>query len=145
MTARVAAALPDAEHAENYAFEPKVDGWRALAFRSSEGVYLQSRQQRPLGRYFPDVVGGLLAQVPAGTVLDGELVVIRDGGFDFTALQRRIHPSSTHAAGRAALAPASFIVFDLLAVGGGACAACPTAPAASSYSPTPSRRSRSCR
>jgi hypothetical protein len=90
MTARPVAGLPEEERAGGFAFEPKFDGWRCIGFRSTDGVFLQSRQQRPLGRYFPEIAAGLAAQVPPGTVLDGELVVYRGGRLDFAALQRRI-------------------------------------------------------
>jgi ATP-dependent DNA ligase len=76
---------------------------RCLAFRTAEGVLLQSRQQRPLTRYFPEVAAALAAQPAPGSVLDGELVVYRTGRLDFTALQRRIHPSASHVARRGAL------------------------------------------
>lgn len=75
---------------------------------------LQSRQQRSLTRYFPEITAALVDQVPDGTVLDGELVIRRNGRLDFTALQRRIHPSAMHAARRSAVTPATFVVFDVL-------------------------------
>mgnify|MGYP001063815399 CR=1 FL=1 len=75
---------------------------------------LQSRQQRFLTRYFPEITAALIAQVPDGTVLDGELVIRRNGRLDFAALQRRIHPSAMHAARRSQVAPATFVVFDVL-------------------------------
>jgi ATP-dependent DNA ligase len=81
-------------------------------------VLLQSRQQRPLTRYFPDVVAGIVDQLPSGTVLDGELVIYRGGRLDFAALQRRIHPSAAHAARRGAVLPATLVVFDVLAIAG---------------------------
>jgi ATP-dependent DNA ligase len=88
---------------------------RCLAFVHDGRAVLQSRQQRSLTRYFPEITAALIAQVPDGTVLDGELVIWRDGRFDFTALQRRIHPSSAHAARRSAVTSATLVVFDLLA------------------------------
>lgn len=118
MVATSARALPDPERAARFAFEPKFDGFRCLAFRTADGVILQSRQQRPLTRYFPEVAAGLAQQVPYGTVVDGELVIYCDGRLDFTALQRRIHPSSMHAARRSAVLPATLVVFDVLAVAG---------------------------
>jgi ATP-dependent DNA ligase len=90
---------------------------RCLAFRTADWVILQSRQQRRLTRYFPEVAAGLAQQVPYGTVVDGELVIYCDGRLDFSALQRRIHPSSMYAARRSAVLPATF-VFDVLAVAG---------------------------
>jgi ATP-dependent DNA ligase len=118
MVARPAPALPPPERAALFSFEPKFDGFRCLAFRTSDGVLLQSRQLRPLTRYFPEVAAALAEQLAPGTVVDGELCVYRDGQLDFTALQRRIHPSAMHAARRGELAPASLVVFDVLAVAG---------------------------
>jgi ATP-dependent DNA ligase len=117
MVARPARALPPPDLAERYAFEPKFDGFRCLAFRTSTGVLLQSRQGRPLTRYFPEIADAICEQLAPGTVLDGELVVYHRGRLDFTALQRRIHPSAAHAARRRALTPATLVVFDLLAAG----------------------------
>lgn len=109
MTARPAPQLPTEQHGSGYAFEPKLDGWRCLAFhRIGGGVTLQSRHQNALTAYFPEVAASIIEQVPAGTVLDGELVVYRGGRCDFAALQRRV-------AGRLDLAAAtSFVVFDLV-------------------------------
>lgn len=115
MTARPAHALPDEGRAERFSFEPKFDGFRALAFVQDGRAVLQSRQQRFLTRYFPEITTALLAQVPDGTVLDGELVIRTGGRFDFGALQRRIHPSAMHAARRSQVTPATFVIFDVLA------------------------------
>jgi ATP-dependent DNA ligase len=117
MTARPAPALPPPDRAELFSFEPKFDGFRCLAFRTAEGVLLQSRQLRPLTRYFPEVAAALADQLAPGTVLDGELVVYQEGRLDVSALQRRIHPSAMHAARRGSLPPATLVVFDLLAAG----------------------------
>ena len=94
-------------------FEPKLDGWRCLAFHQVNGrAVLQSRQCRSLTRYFPEIVVAILEQVPAATVLDGELVVYRGGRCDFAALQRRV-------GGRPGVAAAaSFVAFDVLTVAG---------------------------
>ncbi|MEV4481728.1 ATP-dependent DNA ligase [Micromonospora coxensis] len=94
-------------------YEPKWDGWRALAFRHQDGVYPQSRSGRELGPYFPDVLEALNQAVAPGTVLDGELVVWAGERTDFSLLQRR----ATAGTGRDALArshPAHYVVFDLL-------------------------------
>lgn len=115
MMAKPAACLPDGER---YSYEPKLDGFRCLAFRGRERVVLQSRQQRWLTQYFPEVAAAVLEQLPMGTVVDGELVIYADGRCDFTALQRRIHPSAVHAARRSAVAPATLVLFDVLAVAG---------------------------
>jgi ATP-dependent DNA ligase len=114
MTARAAAELPDEQGAARFSFEPKFDGFRCLAFVHDGRAVLQSRQQRSLTRYFPEVTAALLDQVPDGTVLDGELVIRQGGRLDFTALQRRIHPSAMHAARRSAVTPATLVVFDVL-------------------------------
>ncbi|MGE3835815.1 MAG: ATP-dependent DNA ligase [Acidimicrobiia bacterium] len=114
MTARPTAALPDEGRAERFSFEPKFDGFRALAFVQDGRVVLQSRQQRFLTRYFPEITTALLQQVPDGTVLDGELVIRTGGRLDFGALQRRIHPSAMHAARRSQTTPATFVIFDVL-------------------------------
>ena len=112
MTARTATELPDHAGAR-YAFKPKLDGWRCLAFhRLDRHVALQSRQQRTLTPYFPEITAAVAVQIPAGTVLDGELVVYRDGRCDFTALQGRTS-TDPHLA-----TPASLVVFDLIALAG---------------------------
>lgn len=101
--------LPDGE---GWAFEPKWDGFRAIAFVDGEDVFLQSRNGRPLGRYFPEL------EFPAGRyVLDGELVIRREGGEDFEALQERIHPAASRVAMLAERTPAKYVAFDLLAEG----------------------------
>src|SRR5687768_14776598 len=100
-----------------WAFEPKFDGFRCVAFRSRGRVALQSRQQRPLGRYFPEIVDAV-GELAADAVLDGELVVWNDRHLDFAALQQRLHPSASRAARLAVALPACFVVFDLLARSG---------------------------
>ncbi len=128
MVARAAAELPVDDGGGRWSFEPKMDGFRCLAFRTGDDrVLLQSRQQRPLTRYFPEVVAALHQRVPPGTVLDGELVVYSGSRLSFAALQRRIHPSSAHHAARVVdngaawsgvLAPAVLAVFDVLTLAG---------------------------
>jgi ATP-dependent DNA ligase len=113
MTARPAPQLPDAQHSERYMFEPKLDGWRCLAFHRLDGtVALQSRQTKPLTAHFPEITAAVRDQIPAGTVLDGELVIYRGGRCDFAALHHRL----THRPGR--MAAASYVVFDVLTVAG---------------------------
>ncbi|GJF02056.1 ATP-dependent DNA ligase [Pseudonocardia sp. D17] len=114
MAARPAEQLPDAERAERFSFEAKLDGFRCIAFIHDGHAVLQSRQQRSLTRYFPEITAALVDQLPDGTVLDGELVIRSGGRLDFGALQRRIHPSAMHAARRSAVTPATFVVFDVL-------------------------------
>jgi ATP-dependent DNA ligase len=97
-------------------YEPKWDGFRAIVFRGANDVYMQSRDLRPLDRYFPELHGALLAQLPAGCVLDGEIVIATPGGLDFDALQLRLHPAASRVAMLAKATPASYVAFDLLGV-----------------------------
>jgi len=115
MTARPATELPDQHHSDDYTFEPKLDGWRCLAFHRVGGhVVLQSRQQRPLTTYFPDIAAAIAAQIPSGTVLDGELVVPDSHGkSDFEELGRRnLLQRPRMIADAAARRPAVLVVFD---------------------------------
>jgi ATP-dependent DNA ligase len=96
-------------------FEPKWDGFRALIFRDQEEILLQSRDQKSLNRYFPELVDALLRQLPERCVLDGEVVIARDGALDFDALQLRIHPAASRVKLLSQQTPSSFICFDLLA------------------------------
>ncbi len=97
--------------------EPKWDGFRCIAFRSGDEVYLGSRNERPLTRYFPELVEPLRAQLPEQVVLDGEIVIATPAGLDFNALQLRMHPAESRVKKLAAEIPASFVAFDLLALG----------------------------
>lgn len=115
MLAKVAEALPEAE---GFLFEPKWDGFRALVYRQPEGVLIQSRDLKPLNRYFPELEKALAEQLPKGCVLDGEVVVAGPRGLDFDALQQRIHPAPSRIARLAKETPAAFVAFDLLAAGG---------------------------
>jgi ATP-dependent DNA ligase len=112
MLAKLADALP----AGDYSYEPKWDGFRALVFRGKDEVYLQSRDARPLDRYFPDLLTSLNG-LPKNCVLDGEIVIATSQGLDFDALQLRLHPSASRVEKLAREAPAAFIAFDLIAVG----------------------------
>jgi ATP-dependent DNA ligase len=112
MLARAVEALPP-EGA--LAYEPKWDGFRALVFRSESDVYLQSRDLKPLARYFPELARALLEALPPGMVLDGEIVIATPHGLDFDLLQLRLHPAASRVAKLAAEMPASFVAFDLLA------------------------------
>ena len=98
-------------------YEPKWDGFRCVAFREGSTVALQSRGLRPLGRYFPEVVAALLALPEPRFVLDGELVVARDGDVSFEELQMRLHPAASRVERLSREIPASFLAFDLLLVG----------------------------
>jgi ATP-dependent DNA ligase len=99
-------------------FEPKWDGFRSIVFRSDAGVYIQSRDLKPLDRYFPELHDALIERLPAGCVIDGEIVIATDHGLDFDALQLRLHPAASRVAKLARESPASFVGFDLLAVDG---------------------------
>jgi ATP-dependent DNA ligase len=102
---------------EGWLFEPKWDGFRAIAFRDGDRLYLQSRDLRPLDRYFPDLAVPLRASLPARSVVDGEIVIATREGLDFDALQLRLHPAASRVAKLAAETPASFVAFDILAEG----------------------------
>src|SRR5438552_5151318 len=98
-------------------FEPKWDGFRALIFRDQDEIHIQSRDEKPLNRYFPEVVETLRAQLPARCVLDGEIVIAKDNGLDFDALQLRLHPAASRVKLLSKQIPASIVFFDLLAEG----------------------------
>src|SRR5687768_7431591 len=102
---------------EGWIFEPKWDGFRALIFRDGDEIFIQSRDEKPLNRYFPEVLDPLKAQLPSQCVLDGELVIARDGGLDFDALQLRLHPAASRVKLLAGEMPASVVFFDLLCEG----------------------------
>jgi len=98
-------------------FEPKWDGFRCLVFRDGDEIFLQSRDGKPLNRYFPEVVEVLLTQLPQRCVLDGEIVIATKEGLDFDALQLRLHPAASRVKMLAVESPASVVFFDLLWVG----------------------------
>jgi len=115
MLAKIADELPAGE---GLLFEPKWDGFRALVFRHADGVLIQSRDLKPLNRYFPELEKVLAEQLPKGCILDGEVVVASPQGLDFDALQQRIHPAASRVSKLAKETPAGFVAFDLLAAGG---------------------------
>ena len=115
MLAKLAEELPAGE---GLLYEPKWDGFRAVVFRGVSDVYIQSRDSRPLDRYFPDLRDPLLKALPDGCVVDGEIVIATPHGLDFNALQLRLHPAASRVAKLAKETPASFVAFDLLAVDG---------------------------
>jgi ATP-dependent DNA ligase len=116
MLAKVSEKIPPAG---NYLYEPKWDGFRAIVFRGGKGeVFIQSRDQRPFDRYFPEMHEAFARLLPDGCVLDGELVMPAPGGLDFDALQMRLHPAASRVEKLAKSTPASFVAFDLLAAGG---------------------------
>lgn len=98
-------------------YEPKWDGFRSICFRDGDAVELGSRNERPLTRYFPEVVAAAIAELPDRCVIDGEIVVPTAHGLDFEALQQRIHPADSRVRMLAEKTPASFIAFDVLALG----------------------------
>lgn len=98
-------------------FEPKWDGFRCVVFRDGDEVELGSRHDRPFTRYFPEVIGYLRATLPQRCVVDGEIVVVTGDGLDFDALQQRIHPAESRVNRLAEETPASYVAFDLLALG----------------------------
>jgi ATP-dependent DNA ligase len=98
-------------------FEPKWDGFRALVFRDGDEILIQSRDEKSLNRYFPELLGPLRAQLPTRCVLDGEIVIANEGGLDFEALQLRIHPAASRVKLLSEKSPASIVFFDLLCEG----------------------------
>jgi ATP-dependent DNA ligase len=116
MLAKLAEELPDGD---GFLFEPKWDGFRAIVFRGgADGVFIQSRDSRPLDRYFPELHDALVEKLPDGCVIDGEIVMPTATGLDFDALQLRLHPAASRVAKLAKETPVSFVAFDLLAVDG---------------------------
>ena len=99
-------------------FEPKWDGFRSIVFRGTDDLFIQSRDLKPLDRYFPELHDALLERLPPGCVLDGEIVIATKEGLDFDALQLRLHPAASRVAKLAAACPSSFVAFDLLAIDG---------------------------
>src|SRR5436190_10737461 len=114
MLAKIAEQVP---RDGDYLFEPKWDGFRAIVFRGKDDVYIQSRDLRPLDRYFPELHAVLLEQLPSGVVVDGEIVMPTKHGLDFGGLQMRLHPAASRVEKLAKAAPAAFVAFDLLANG----------------------------
>jgi ATP-dependent DNA ligase len=112
MLAKAVAAIPPGEF-----YEPKWDGFRSIVFRDGDEVEIGSRKERPMTRYFPEVVEAVKQNLPPRAVIDGEIVIAGGGGLDFWALQQRIHPAASRVTLLAERTPASFIAFDLLALG----------------------------
>ncbi|MEO8295481.1 MAG: ATP-dependent DNA ligase [Gemmatimonadota bacterium] len=115
MLAKLASVLP---LKGDVLYEPKWDGFRAIVFRGKSELLIQSRDLKPLDRYFPELHAALLKQLPPGCVLDGEIILIASNGLDFDALQQRIHPAESRIKKLATETPASFVAFDCLAAGG---------------------------
>jgi ATP-dependent DNA ligase len=115
MLARVADGLPESE---SFLYEPKWDGFRAIVFRHGDEVFIQSRDLKPLDRYFPELHAALAERLPEGCVVDGEIVIAGPTGLDFDALQMRLHPAESRVQKLAKETPSAFVAFDLLEVDG---------------------------
>ncbi len=113
----LAKRVGDLPEGDGWIFEPKWDGFRALVFRDGDEILIQSRDEKALGRYFPELALPLKAQLPERCVLDGELVMARGDTLDFEALQLRIHPAASRVTLLAREMPASIVFWDLLALG----------------------------
>jgi ATP-dependent DNA ligase len=113
MLAKLSSSLPEGE---GWLFEPKWDGFRALVFRDGDELHVQSRDLKPLGRYFPELIPPLQSNLPGRCVLDGEIVIAKNGGLDFDSLLLRIHPAASRIQLLASESPASFVAWDLLAL-----------------------------
>src|SRR5213596_4266121 len=114
MLSSAADALPDGQ---GWQFEPKWDGFRTLVFRDGYEILLQSRDEKPMNRYFPELLAPLGRALPERCVVDGEVVIVGAAGLDFEALLLRIHPAASRVKLLAAESPASFVAWDLLALG----------------------------
>ncbi len=114
MLSKRIAELPEGE---GWIFEPKWDGFRALIFRDGDEIQIQSREAKPLNRYFPELIDPLRAQLPERCVLDGEIVIAKDGALDFEALQLRLHPAASRVKLLSQQIPASVVFFDVLCEG----------------------------
>ena len=113
MLAKLTRELPTG----NYLYEPKWDGFRAIVFRDGDDVEIGSRNEKPLTRYFPDLIDPIRKHLPERAVVDGEIVIATEKGLDFDLLSLRIHPAASRVATLAEDTPASFVAFDLLAEG----------------------------
>ncbi|MBV8295735.1 MAG: ATP-dependent DNA ligase, partial [Acidimicrobiia bacterium] len=114
MLAKLSRELPEGP---GLFYEPKWDGFRCIVFRDGDEIVLGSRNERPLTRYFPELVEALRANLPDRCVLDGEIVIAGPDGLDFDALSQRIHPAESRVAMLAETTPSSFVAFDALATG----------------------------
>jgi ATP-dependent DNA ligase len=111
MLAKRVSELPEGD---DWIFEPKWDGFRALIFRDGEEIFIQSRDEKPLNRYFPELVPPLQSTLPSKCVLDGEIVIVKNDELDFDLLQLRLHPAASRVKLLSQQTPASFVCFDLL-------------------------------
>src|SRR5512143_1659395 len=115
MLSKAAEALPEGD---GWQFEPKWDGFRTLVFRDGEEVLLQSRDEKPMNRYFPELIEPMKELIPKRCVLDGEIVIVGKDGLDFEALLLRIHPAASRVKLLAEQTPSSYVAWDLLAIDG---------------------------
>jgi ATP-dependent DNA ligase len=113
----LAKRVDDLPLGETWIFEPKWDGFRALVFRDGDEIHIQSRDEKPLNRYFPELLDPLRSQLPARCVLDGEIVIARNNALDFESLQLRLHPAASRVKLLSQQIPASIVFFDLLSEG----------------------------
>jgi len=113
MLAKRVSELPTGE---DWIFEPKWDGFRALVFRDGEEIFIQSRDEKPLNRYFPELIDPLRSVLPPRCVLDGEIVIVREDELDFDALQLRLHPAASRVKLLSQQTPSSFVFFDVLCI-----------------------------
>ena len=114
MLAKLSSGLPEGD---GWIFEPKWDGFRALVFKAGDELLIQSRDLKPLGRYFPELEVSLRAALPDRCVLDGEVVIATAGRLDFEAMLLRIHPAASRVKMLAEQSPSSYVAWDLLALG----------------------------
>ena len=114
MLSTAATGLPGGE---GWLFEPKWDGFRTIVFRDGDEILLQSRDTKPMNRYFPELIEPLSAMLPERCVIDGEIVIVGGAGLDFEAMLLRIHPAAKRVKMLADQTPASFVAWDLLAIG----------------------------
>jgi ATP-dependent DNA ligase len=115
MLAKLGDGLPPGD---DFLYEPKWDGFRCLVFRDGDDIYQQSRELKPLNRYFPELLEPLAREIPSRCVLDGEIVIAGAGGLEFESLLLRIHPAASRVKLLASQTPASYVAFDLLALDG---------------------------
>ncbi|HWK10344.1 MAG TPA: ATP-dependent DNA ligase [Vicinamibacterales bacterium] len=115
MLSKVAEEIP---RSDGFLFEPKWDGFRAIVFRGGGAAYIQSRDLKPLDRYFPELHDGVIQALPDGSVVDGEIVIATPHGLDFDLLQMRLHPAASRVTKLSRETPSSFVAFDLLAAAG---------------------------
>ncbi|HEV2362400.1 MAG TPA: ATP-dependent DNA ligase, partial [Acidimicrobiales bacterium] len=114
MLAKLSRQMPDGG---DFYYEPKWDGFRCIVFKDGDEIELGSRNERPLTRYFPELMGPLRSELPDRCVLDGEIVIAGPGGLEFESLLQRIHPAESRVRMLAETTPASFVAFDALALG----------------------------